>query len=370
MFVELGLLATGNYLTYRYLNNNFLKFKKIFDNVIQRLPELQNNQKENIKLLDYALKDYGFEIKISLPIGITTQNFQENILSIKEAFKLSSIHLEIENDSIILYGIKNYIYKVFKPVVLLPYQILIGEFLENHIIVDMNKFPHVLIAGDTGTGKSRLFFTIITNLINNSNKVSLYLLQVRKNDLFLFKNYRQVKRFSETLESVRDSLKEIDNLLLKRENNFKQNGYFNIVDYNKNSNNFLKYIYVFIEEFSFLNVTKADSKDEKALKEECLKYLKNLVNVGRSSGVFLITSLQKPTSDSIPTDIKSQLRTRISLNIQDKSTSQIVMGDYSAVDLSEREFVCKTTNIQKGYSLTIDEEQIIKNINFRGIKNE
>src|SRR3712207_7670776 len=50
-------------------------------------------------------------------------------------------------------------------------------------------------------------------------------------------------------------------------------------------------------------------------------YIKNIVNVGRSSGVFLITSLQKPTNDSIPSDIKSQLCTRISLRINDSPAS-------------------------------------------------
>jgi hypothetical protein len=93
-----------------------------------------------------------------------------------------------------------------------------------------------------------------------------------------------------------------------------------------------------------------------------LKYIKNLVNIGRSSGVFLITSLQKPTNDSLPTDIKAQLTTRVSLIIKDMPTSMVIMGDGSATDLKEREFICRTLETVKGYSFTIDHNIVMEHI--------
>lgn len=63
--------------------------------------------------------------------------------------------------------------------------------------------------------------------------------------------------------------------------------------------------------FIFYNVQKKKYYScIKSLKYESMRYLKNIANAGRSSGVFLITSLQKPTSDSIPTDIKAHLTTK------------------------------------------------------------
>lgn len=113
-----------------------------------------------------------------------------------------------------------------------------------------------------------------------------------------------------------------------------------------------------IEEFSFLNISRADSKEEKAIKAGCLKLIKSVVNVGRSSGVFLVTSLQKPTNNSIPSDIKAQLTTRISMLIKDRPTSIVVLGDDAAVDLGDREFICRTKDTIKGYSMTIDFPEI------------
>jgi len=115
---------------------------------------------------------------------------------------------------------------------------------------------------------------------------------------------------------------------------------------------------VVIDEFSFLNISKGDSKDEKALKFQCLKHIKTLVNVGRASGIFLITSLQKPTADSIPTDIKAQLCTRISFKIVDLPSSMAVLGNGNATNLKERQFICKTLDEQVGYSFTVSHEII------------
>lgn len=359
MIVELLVSGASYYLLDLYQKKDFKSYKKEFDVAIERLPVLKNNKNETLLLISYDSEPYGYKIKFYLPVGITTDTLQNNYLAIKQAFKLSSFHFSEEERLITLYAIKQYDFKPFKPYKLKPNEILIGEFIGKYIVIDMNKFPHCLIGGDSGTGKSRILFTILTNLISSSNKINLYLLQVRKNDLVLFRNCKQVKACSQTLEQVLESLQGIDLELQRREALLDiEKGYLNIADYNKLSGKTLKYIYVVIEEFSFLNISRADSKEEKTIKAECLKHIKSIVNVGRSSGVFLITSLQKPTNDSIPSDIKAQLTCRVSMMIKDKQTSIVVLGNDAAVELGDREFVCRTKGTIKGYSLTIDFSEI------------
>jgi len=358
MFVEIGLLSVIGCITYKLYYKEYLKFKKDFYNLIERIPALKNNQGEKVNLLKYDKTEYGYKIKLQLPVGISSEQFENQLLTLKQGLELTSTHLNIDNRLITLNGIKSYNFKQYEPVKLPPNKILVGEFIGERIIVDMNKFPHALICGDTGTGKSRILFTILTNLIYNA-KANLYLLQVRKNDLVVFRNCKQVKSCSRTLEEVLEALRAVDKELLVRDNLLDiEKNYLNIEEYNKKSGQILKYTYVVIEEFSFLNISRADSKEEKQLKAECMKYIKNIVNAGRSSGIFLITSLQKPTADSIPADIKAMLTTRIALNIKDKSTCQVVMGDSSAVNLGERELVCRTKDTETGYSLTIDFDEI------------
>lgn len=372
MITEIGLFSLLTYLIYKHVNKDYLKIKKQFDNVIERIPQLKNCENEYIKLTNYTNKKYGYILKVELPIGISSKSFLHKEHEIKEGLNLNSMRLKFNNRLITLYCIKKYNFAKYEPYKLQPNKILVGEFSNDKIIVDMNKFPHVLICGDTGTGKSRLLFTIITNLIYSCKNINLYLLQLRKNDLLIFNKCLQVKNSSKSLEEVLLTLINIDKEIKKREKILDiEKGYLNIQDYNKQSGKYLKYTYIIIEEFSFLNISKGDSKEEKRIKSECIKYIKQIVNVGRSSGVFLITSLQKPTNNSIPTDIKAQLTTRISLKINDSATCQVVMGDNSAVELEERELVCKTKNNVKGYSYTINIKDINKYIEkYKVIKKE
>lgn len=361
-FVLAGALVYGYD---RYKNRNLHKIKNNFLKITYRIPELINRQTELPKIVEINKESYGYTIVISLPWGITSETFEKLIPAYKEGLKLDSLHYESDKGISRLHCIEKYIYNTYIPQKLPAHCIFIGDGLTKNIIVDMNKFPHVLIGGDTGSGKSRLLLVILTNLIRYSN-ANIYLLQVRKNDLGVFQNCRQVKRYSKRLDEVRDCLVEIDKELQRREKLIDNTrGIYNIEDYNKTAEYKLKYTYVIIEEFSFLNLSRGDDKVDKNLKLQCMKYIKNLVNVGRSSGVFMVTSLQKPTNDSIPSDIKAQLTTRLSLTIKDKATSIVIMGDGSAAELKEREFICRTLNTEKGYTITINHDIVMENIKDR-----
>jgi S-DNA-T family DNA segregation ATPase FtsK/SpoIIIE len=361
MITELVLFTALTGVAFNFKNADKNKIRDNFMKIVYR-SSLINRQKEVPQIKEIKLTDYGYFIVISLPWGIVFDEFEKELDVFKEGLKLDSIHATGEKGIVEMNCIKNYNFKTYGPVKLNPYEILIGDRFGSQIKVNMNNFPHVLLGGDTGSGKSRLLLVLLTNLIQSN--VDIYLLQARKNDLGVFQNCKQVKAFSKTIDDILLTLIEVDRICQHREqliDNTK--GIYNIEDFNKTACYKLKYVYVVIDEFSFLNVSKGDSKYEKKLKYECLKYIKSIVNVGRSSGVFLITSLQKPTNDSIPTDIKAQLTTRISMIIKDTATSLVVMGDNSATTLKEREFVCKTLNTVKGFTMTIDHDLIMGNIN-------
>lgn len=347
---------------YLYLNWWKIKIKNQWSNIMNSKTTFCNNLGTKPLILDVQKKEYGYDLIIKLPYSYITKDLDRDLQIIKEGLELAGIQKTIDDNIVTLNCIKSIEFKDYEPIKLPANELLVASGLKEPITVNMNKFPHMFIGGDTGTGKSRVLLLILTNLINTCNNVDIHLLQLRKNDLGVFTNCKQVKSNAKTLEDIRDILEEIDNECLLREeliDNTK--GYYSIEDYNK-LNIPLNYIYVVIEEFSFLNKSAGDTKAEKELKSQCLKYLKTIVNVGRSSGVFLITALQKPTSDSIPTDIKAQLCTRISLRIDDGSTSKVVLGNEHATRLGERELIVKTLGERMGYSYTINHDTIMKNI--------
>jgi hypothetical protein len=356
---------------YTYKNIDKIQIKRKWKQITYSKSEFTNRLGKTLKIWSIERTDYGHLIKVELPYGYTLEQLEKDLSTFKEGLGYKSIQLENENNIVNMYCVKEFKFKDFKPIKLPPNKLLIADGLIGPIIVDMNKFPHVLTGGDTGTGKSRILLLILSNLIKNCSNIELYMLQIRKNDLGVFQNCVQVKVNSKTLNEVLEALKKIDQECKKRErliDNTK--GYYNIEDYNKKAHNKLKYIYVVIEEFSFLNISRGDNKEEKQLKAQCLKHIKTIVNVGRSSGVFLITALQKPTNDSIPSDIKAQLCTRVSLKIADEPAAIVILGNGKASKLQEREIICRTLREQQGYSFTIDHEMVTENIKHRIIEKK
>ncbi|WML35646.1 FtsK/SpoIIIE domain-containing protein [Clostridium sp. OS1-26] len=348
-----------------------IRIRRRWKQITYSKSQFTNRLEKTLKIWSIERTEYGHIIKIELPYSYTLIDLESNLDIFKEGLGYKSIQLKNESNIVYMYCVKQFKFKDFSPIRLPANKLLIADGLTKPIIVDMNKFPHMLVGGDTGTGKSRILLLILSNLINWCNNIDIYLLQVRKNDLGVFQNCKQVVVNSKTLQEVLESLIKIDKECSRRErliDNTK--GYYNIEDYNKKAYNKLKYIYVVIEEFSFLNISKGDTKQEKQLKAQCLKHIKTIVNVGRSSGVFLITALQKPTNDSIPSDIKAQLCTRISLKIADEPAAVVVLGNGKASKLQEREVICRTLDEQRGYSFTIDHDMITETIKNRIIEKK
>lgn len=368
MITEFAIATAGVAL---WRNMDKINIHKKWNEITYSKSEFTNRLEKTLKIWKIRRTSYGYDLIIELPYGYTFENLQKDLDIFKEGLQFKSIQLEQNNNIVIMHCVKNYSFKNYEPIKLPGNKILIADGLIEPIIVDMNSFPHVLIGGDTGTGKSRILLLILTNLIKYCGHIELYLLQIRKNDLGVFKNCAQVKVNSKTLEEVLTALENINRECKKRErliDNTK--GYYSIADYNKAHGNKLKYIYVVIEEFSFLNIARGDTKEEKQLKNQCLKHIKMIVNVGRSSGVFLITALQKPTSDSIPSDIKAQLCTRISLKIKDGPAAKVILGNENNTKLGEREVIVRTLDEVKGYSYTINHEIIMENIKDRIIEKK
>lgn len=352
MIIE-GIIVSSTLLL---INNwDMIKRKRKWGKICASKSKFTNNLGKTIKILKYYEKDYGYCLYVELPYGYTQKQLQDDLSVFREGLRVNSILVEAKGNQAILRCIKGYQFKEYKPIKLRANELLIGDGITKPILVDMNKFPHMLIGGETGTGKSRILLAILTNLINSCSNVQIYLLQARKNDLGVFNNCKQVVCNSRDLIEVVNSLNKINKECIRREkliDNTK--GYYSIKDYNQANREQLDYIYVVIEEFSFLNPSRGDYKEDKKIKNECLMLIKNIVNVGRSSGVFLITALQKPTNSSIPSDIKAQLVTRVSLKISDSPASIVILGNGNATDLGNREMIVRTLGEQKGYSYTID----------------
>ena len=341
MLTEL-IVSAGVMGGYLYYKNPKVVFRKAVNNMLVSNSSFYNKQGRQVRLV--KIKDNIITLDIRNVLGLEDflkkQDYIETCLCSKVNIKQAGKYVEVE-----LKKARKIIN--FEPVPTKQHELLCGFDEEGSpIIVDMNKFPHILIGGDTGTGKSIFLMLTLANLINQYDNVELYMLQIRKSDLVVFSKCKQVKYMARNLEEAHAVIKHLNNICIEREKEIEKyldKDILNIVDYNRYfKNKQMKYIYLILDEFSFFVPNNTDTTRDKRLKKEILSYIKNLVVSSRASGIFVITSLQKPTSTSIPVDIKSQLTTRVCFRIGDSATSTVVLNNSNATKLEDRTAIIKT----------------------------
>lgn len=347
MIVEGIGLGIAGLLLYRSAKDEYYKYKGMVEALPDKNKSFTNASGNKIKFINY--KDNVIRLDIAGICGADTVESQKDFL--KSYFRVKDIEFTDNlNGKIDLKLIDNSKFeKNFEVIPQQEFEILTGYKDYKPNLVNMNRFPNVLIGGDTGSGKSRFLMVLLSNLIANCPDVELYFMQIRKSDLILFKDCEQCKYIARDLTKARNLLKHINDLCIERDQIIEQytvsDGILNIEDYNRHfKNNKMKYIYLVLEEFSFFMPNGADSKEEKQLKRQILGYIRQIVNSSRSVGVFTITSLQKPTKDSIPTDIKSQLSVRVAFKLLDKENSIVILGNSSATKLKPLEAIIRTNN--------------------------
>ncbi len=191
--------------------------------------------------------------------------------------------------------------------------------------------PHGVIAGMTGSGKSEFIISYIASLAINYSpeEVAFVLIDFKGGGMAdIFKNLPHTAGFITNLDGneLRRSFLAIEHELEKRQKLFKE-----ISEQKKISN---------IDIYKYQKLRQEDSSlkplphlvlisDEFAeLKQQHGDFMGQLIRIariGRSLGVHLILATQKP--DGVVDDqIKSNIRFKVCLKVQDKSDSQGMIG--------------------------------------------
>lgn len=338
MITEFAISAACVYLFRRFQNRKLYQLKENWKNTLEnaRVEGVRNMKGDTFEIFQVFQKNYGYLCLISIPSGLKVENLESAKDVIQDSLHCL-IEVEKENfkDYIKVKVITKQVEKFnFEPVKTYPNQLYLGKKIDgDYYKIDLNTNPHIIISGQTGTGKSFLLASILTNLIyNHPNSAELYLLQITKAEIDIFSKCNNVRFTSNNLKEIEAILEKLNNTINLRSKIFSNNGIKNIGQWNKHfKNKRMKRIIVCVEEISFF------MNDEES---NAFKIFNNLVKAGRSVGIHLIALTQRTTVANLGGDgeLKSQTTVITARQRSDlDSRNAIDIGD--AVDLREREFI-------------------------------
>jgi S-DNA-T family DNA segregation ATPase FtsK/SpoIIIE len=225
-----------------------------------------------------------------------------------------------------------------------PWQMYLGlDFTLDPIINDNNAYQMFLLGGSVGSGKTRLICMILLSYILSCkvNEVEIYLSDIAKNEFVNFQYVKHVRYYASELAQLHKMMRYIKGKMEERSrtiSKYREAGTAtNIKEYNQVNKVPMSYCYVFIDEFSLLVPDKTDNEEEREMKQVILDILKRIVRIGRSLGIFTFISLQKISKAEMGESIiKNLSAVRISFRANDTVSSEVILGNNSAVGLADR----------------------------------
>lgn len=208
----------------------------------------------------------------------------------------------------------------------------IGQSDLDTVGFDLNRTPHVLAAGETGSGKSVILRAMLWQMINKGCR--LYMIDF-KGGVEFGKPY---ERFGEVITDRKRALKVLEQLVKENQARlelFRELEVKNLREYNEKTGENLCRVGVFIDEIAEMLDKKGVAKADREIYEKLEGELSTLARLSRATGINLFLGVQRPDANVLTGQIKNNVPVRISGRFADKPASEIVLGNTAACDLPD-----------------------------------
>ncbi|MEH7401598.1 FtsK/SpoIIIE domain-containing protein [Gottfriedia acidiceleris] len=283
------------------------------------------------QIVRVGLLENGIEAVLNLPRGfdpndlmkkafVFEQEFGQNVQLKKVSSKTFVLYVYLENP---LKAKHDYDYSSVEPKLKHSLPIYVGRDSNGKIIsYDMVEEPHLLIAGEPGSGKSVLLRSILTTLIFNKSpeELKMYLFDLKNSEFFIFKRLPHVVENTRDIDKIKLIFPKLVKEAKDRGDLLEKHGVAHINKLPKEHRP--PFIIICIDEFSLLD-------DKKALTS-----IQNIAAIGRALGMFVILSTQRPDKETVNGRIKALLTVRIGGRQQDNTNSRIVIDEPGCEDIT------------------------------------
>ncbi|WP_306489171.1 DNA translocase FtsK [Anaerococcus octavius] len=337
-------------------------FKKDFDNYNYPPIDLLEDRsdagsidegeiKEKAVAIEETLESFGIEAKVvQIDVGPTVTCYElkpqrgvkvSKILNLADDLALSlatsgirilapipgksHVGIEVPNDSKEIVGFKEIIStsKFANAKSKIPFAM--GKSIAGDPVVSgIEKMPHLLVSGATGSGKSVCINTIIMSILykHSPDEVKLLMIDPKVVELSVYNGIPHL-----IMPVITDSKKASSSLfwaiseMEKRYKAFQKYHVRDIEGYKKaaksdESMENLPYIVVIIDELADLMMTAASEVED---------YIMRLAQKSRACGIHLVIATQRPTVDVITGTIKANIPSRISFAVTSQTDSRTIL---------------------------------------------
>lgn len=212
-----------------------------------------------------------------------------------------------------------------------PMEIIFGKNISGDLLTaDITKFPHMLVAGTTGSGKSIFMHATILTLImrNSPENLKLILIDPKKVEMSYYENIPHLlcPNISEP-HKANVAFNKLVVEMERRYNLFQSARVRDIGEFNNyakaNGITPLPFILVFVDEYADLS-------------ESCKEIRTPVVRIAqkaRSAGIHLVIATQRPSVNVIDGVIKANVPVHVALMTSNATDSVTIIGEGGAEQL-------------------------------------
>lgn len=192
----------------------------------------------------------------------------------------------------------------------------IGYTMAGKLLVrDLAEFPHLLVAGQTGMGKSN-FLHVLANSLLLARDIELYIVDLKVLEFSYLKDYATLATDPEQTTKL---LKRISRLMTRRLRILDRQNAVKIQDVEG-----MKHIVLIIDELAELSIVK-EATDE----------LNRILRLGRAPGISVVCATQRPSSTLYRnfTDSRALFGANLCFWVRDRVNSEIVLDNSAAAEI-------------------------------------
>ena len=324
----------------------------------KNVKENQEAIKDTVDILQNVFRDFGIDAKVvAINIGPAVTQYE---MDIKAGTKLSrivsldkelalalaakSVHIqapipgkktvgvEIPNKTVTSVSVREILETVPKSMMDSKLLVTLGkDIMGKPIYCEINKTPHLLVAGATGSGKSVCINSMLVSILMRTkpDEVKLVLVDPKKVELSVYNGAPHL--LTPVVTDPKKANIVLKKIVVEMENRydlFEQSGTKNIAGYNayiekknKTKDEFgqikkLPYIVVIIDELADLMLVAAKEVEESIMR---------ITQMARAAGIHLIVATQRPSTDVITGVVKANIPSRISFSVSSSIDSRTIL---------------------------------------------